>query len=105
MSIEDFYTETASLITVSNPTDFSTSLKTETTVSFSCAINPVSGHKQFAGGKNEVYADYKLFCSDTVAFTEAKRVKWASQYYNVVFIKDTFNLGHHKTVYLKKDVR
>ena len=105
MSIEDFYDQSAAVITVTKPGDFSTALPSETTVSFSCAINPVSGYEKFAGGHNEVMADYKLFCSSTVALTEQTRVKWNSKYYNVVFVKDTFKMGHHLLAFLKKDVR
>jgi head-tail adaptor len=105
MGIENYYSETASVITVTKPTDFSTALGSESSVAFRCAINPVSGYESFAGGRNDVFADYKVFCSSTVALTEGKRVKWSSQYFNVVFVKDTFNMGHHKLVFLQKDVR
>ena len=105
MSIENYYTETASVITVSKPTDFSTAVATESSAAFTCAINPVSGYETFAGGRNDVFADYKVFCSDSVSITEQQRIKWAGDYFNVVFVKDTFNMGHHKLVFLQKDVR
>lgn len=105
MSIEDYYTESASVITVTKPGDFSTAAVTESSVAFVCAINPASGYEAFAGGRTDVFADYKLFCSDTVSFTEQSRIKWDSGYYNVVFVKDTFNKGHHKLAMLQKDVR
>jgi len=105
MSIENYYTESASVITVANPTDFSTSPITETTVAITCAINPNTGREQFSGMRNDVFADYKMFCSDTVTLTEQNRVVWAGQSFNVVFVKDTFNMGHHKLSFLQKDVR
>lgn len=105
MSIENYYTETASVITVTKPSDFSTSGITESSASFACAINPNTGFETFAGGRNDVFADYKVFCSDTVTITEQNRVAWAGQDFNVVFVKDTFNRGHHKLVFLQRDVR
>ena len=99
--ITDYYTETAYVVTVTLPGDFSTSTQTESLTTVSCAINPVSGHERFAGGQNGVFADYKLFCSDTVTLTEGNHVRWSSDDYNVVFVKDTFNKGHHKLAYLK----
>ncbi len=105
MSIENYYTETAKVNTITRPGDFSTAAETKTTATISCAINPVSGSEFFAGGRTDVFADYKLFCSDTVAINEQNRVAWAGQDFNVVFVKDTFNMGHHKLVYLKRDVR
>ncbi len=105
MSIENYYTETASVITVTKPTDFSTSAITETSASFACAINPVSGFEKYAGGRTDAFADYKVFCSDTVSMVEKQRVRWAGTDFNVVFVKDTFNMGHHKLVFLQKDVR
>ena len=105
MSIEDFYTETVKIVTVTNPGAFSTSAKSESCSTAKAAVNPVSGMERFAGGHNDVFADYKLFCSDTVTLTESNRVLYGSDYYNVVFVKDTLNMGHHKLAYLKKDVR
>jgi len=105
MSIENYYTETASVITVTNPGDFSTALGSETSVEFKAAINPSRGYESFAGGRTDVFADYKLFCSSTVALTEQTRVLYSGTYYNVVFVKDTLNRGHHKLVFLQKDVR
>ena len=99
--IEDYYTETAYIVTVTQPGDFSTSTQTLSKTTIQCAINPVSGRERFAGGQNGAFADYKLFCADSVTLTEGKRIQWASKDYNVVFVKDTLNRGHHKLAYLK----
>lgn len=99
--IEDYYTETAYVVTVTQPGDFSTTTYTESLTTIECAINPVNGRERFAGGQNAIFADYKLFCADSVTLTEGKRVRWNSTNYNVVFVKDTFNKGHHKLAYLK----
>jgi len=99
--IADFYTETAYVVTRTKPADFSTSTQALSKTTIRCAINPVSGNERIAGGKNSVYADYKLFCSDSVNLAEGKYIEWQSNTYNVVFVKDTFNMGHHKLAYLK----
>ena len=75
--ISDYYTETITLVSVSNSTDeFSTSEATETTSTFVGAINPSNGAEYFSGGRNFPDADYKVFCSDTVAVTDKSRVRW-----------------------------
>lgn len=68
--------------------------------SFNAAINPVSGTVRLSGGKDTLYANYKLFCSDTVAIAVHDRVVYAGSSYDVGFVKDTLNKGHHKLVYL-----
>jgi len=103
--IADFYKNTAYVVTVTKPDDFSTSAITESLTTVKCAINPVSGHERFAGGKNDVFVDYKLYCSAGVVINEQKRIRWNGADYNVVFVRDPFIMGHHKTIYLAKDVR
>jgi len=105
MSIERFYTETIKVVTVTEPDDFSTAVRSESCSTVSAAVNPASGRELFAGGRNEPYADYKAFMSSTVSIDEQNRVVWSGSTMNVVFVKDTLNMGHHKLVYLKKDVR
>lgn len=103
--IEDFYTETVKIVSITHPGDFATTTRTESCSTAIAALNPVSGREQFAGGKNEPFADYKAFMSDTVSITSTNQLLHGSDYYNVVFVKDTLNKGHHKTVYLQKDAR
>ena len=105
MSIENYYTETVKIVTVTAPGDFSTEAGSESCSTALAAVNPNTGREQFAGGRNDVFADYKMFCSDTVTITEQNRVLYAGSYYNVVFVKDTLNKGHHKLSFLQKDVR
>ena len=105
MSIEDYYTETITKVTVTRSTDeFSTSSAVETTATFIGAINPRTGGEYFTGGRNFPDADYKLFCSDTVSLSESDRIRWGGSTFNVIFVKDTFNMAHHKNVLLKRNV-
>ena len=105
MAIEDYYTETITKITVTNSTDdFSTADQTLTSATFSGAINPRNGAEFFAGGRNFPDADYKLFCSDTVTLDEQDRIRWSGSTFNIVFVKDTFNMAHHKLCLLKRNI-
>ena len=105
VSIEDYYTETIKIITVSSTSQFSTVGYTESCSTASAAVNPVGGVESFTGGHNEMFADYKAFMSDTVSITDTQAVTWSGERFNVVFVKDTLNKGHHKLVFLKNDVR
>ena len=63
-------------------------------------MNPVSGNERFASGRQTPYATWKMFYSDTVTITDRSRVVYSGDSYDVVFVKDTLNKGHHKLVYL-----
>jgi len=103
--ISDYYTETIKIVTVTPPDVFSTSDYSESCSTASAAMNPVRGVENFAGGRNEVFADYKAFMSDTVTITETNRVRWSGKEFNVTFVKDTLNKGHHKLVFLVDNAR
>ncbi len=105
MSIKDYYTETIKIKTITDPGQFSTTVATESCSTASAAMNLVSGVENFAGGRNDVFADYKAFMSSTVSVNEQNRVVYSGDTYGVRAVKDTLNRGHHKIVFLKKDVR
>lgn len=105
MSLRDYYTETVKVVTVTAPDDFSTSDFSESCSTATAAVSPVNGVENFAGGHNEVFADYKMFVSDTVSVDEQNVVTWNGKRLNVVFVKDTLNMGHHKLVFLKDNSR
>lgn len=100
LSIENYYTETVKIITVTAPSDFSTAAASESCSTALGAINPVTGRDYFGQGQNFPHADYKLFTDATV--TESQKVTWDSKRFDVVFVKDTFNMGHHNLAYLKR---
>lgn len=105
MSLRDYFTETIKVVTVTAPAQFSSLAYSESCSTARAAMNPVRGVESFAGGRNEVFADYKAFMSSTVTITESNRVRWGSKELNVVFVKDTLNMGHHKLVFLKNNAR
>lgn len=67
-------------------------------------VNPVVGMERYTADKQTLFATHKLFCSATEAITELNRVKHDGDTYDVIFVKDTLGLGHHKTIYLKEPV-
>lgn len=105
MSLQSYYTETIKVVSVSLPGQFSTADATESCSTEVAAMNPVNGVPTFAGGQNEVFADYKAFMSSTVAITDENVVTWDSKRLNVIFVKDTLARGHHKLVFLKDNAR
>ena len=102
--IERFYTET---LTYVSPTTSTASWGTEpgwstAATTFAGAINPISGAILLRNDKETPRADYKLFCSSTVGLAEHCRVRWGGSSFEVVFVKNTLDMGHHKMVPLKK---
>lgn len=102
MAIEDYYTETVKIVTITAPTDHSTVAASESCSTATAAMNPVTGRDYFAQGQNFPHADYKMFTGATV--TEANKVTWDSKRFDVVFVKDTLDMGHHNLAYLKRVV-
>lgn len=103
--IEDYYSESVSRMTRSTASAWGTETSWSTSASvqaFDAAINPISGIERIGGDRIQLMADYKMFCSDTVTLTEKDRVKWGDVTFDVVFVKDTFDMGHHKKVLLKQ---
>ena len=103
--IDNYYTESISIMSRSTGTAWGTGVAWATSVNteaFKAAINPMGGQEVLSADKKTVLADYKLFCSDTVSFYERDHLKWGTKTFDVVFIKDTLNMGHHKNVLLKE---
>ena len=103
MSLEDYYTETIKVVTVTRQGEHSTASQTESCSTASAAVNPVSGNEAFSAGQNYPFADYKAFVSSTVTITESNKVIWDSTRYNVLFVKNTLNRDHHKLAYLSRN--
>lgn len=102
MSIGDYYTETAVYYSQATSTGWgSESGFTTAGTTFLAAINPVSGNVRIAAGRETLFADYKVFCSDTVSLANHDKVVYSGDTYDCVFVKDTLNKGHHKLSYLK----
>lgn len=100
--ISNYYTETVTYAARKVSTTWAEGGYATSSSSFSAAVNPTSGRILIGGEKDAGFADYKLFCSDTVALAVHGRVHYGSDYFDVVFVKDTLDMGHHKLAYLKK---
>ena len=100
MSIEDYYTSTGKVITFTTAAWGSTNAESCATIA--CALNPMSGAEIFVAEREGLFADYHMFCSSTVSIDETKGFKEGSNRYDVIFVKDTFGMGHHLNVMLKR---
>lgn len=103
--ISDYYTESiiiAAHSTVTSTSSWGTEPGYGTGTTIKAAVNPVAGVEIVSGDKDKLFADYKIFCSDTVTIAEGNRVTYGAVTLDVIFIKDTLNKGHHKLVYCKK---
>ena len=98
--IEDYYTESAVIYSLTSSTGWAEPSWTAG-ATISAAINPSVGNERFAAGKVTEFADYKLFCSDTVSINTTQRVVYAGDTFEVGFVKDTFDMAHHKKVMLR----
>ena len=99
--IENYYTESPVLYSQTTSTGYGSEPGWGTPTTIAAAVNPASGHETFVSGRDVAYADYKLYCSDTVSITVSNRVVYSGDTFNVVFVKDTLNKGHHKKVLLQ----
>ncbi len=99
--IEDYFDQTAVLISRSTSTGWSEGGWSTGGTTFRCAINLARGDERFAADKQTVFADYKMFCAASVAISEAQRILWNSKTLDVVKVKNTFQMDHHKLVLLK----
>ena len=99
--IEDYYTQTVYVKAFSTSTSAWTEGTWGTSSAVEAAVNAVRGHEAYQLDKKGLVADYKMFCDAGVTVDETRRVEWQGDDYDVVFVKDTLQMGHHKTVYLK----
>ena len=98
--IDDYYTQSPVIYTQTTG-DWGTEPTWGTPTTISAAVNPAGGHESFSAGGQTAFADYKLFCSDTVSLNDRQRVvSTEGTTFDVVFVKDTLNRGHHKKVLL-----
>lgn len=100
MAIQDYFTQTVSLITLSTGAWGSTGTRT-TVASFPAAINPY-GTEVVRADKKTVFADYKMYCDSSRPVTEKSVVRWDGKDFDVIFVKDTLIKGKHKRVLLKR---
>ena len=102
MSISDYYTQSIVITSQSTSTGWGSEPGYGSAASAEAAVNPISGMERYAADRKTLFADYKIFCSDTVSVDEGDRIAWSSKTLDVVFVKDTLKMGHHKLVYCKE---
>lgn len=100
MSIDNYYNSTGKVITITTSTWASTDAESCSTIM--CALNPMSGREIFVAEQEGLIADYKMFCRANTSISNHNKFKVGSQKYDVIFVKDTFGMGHHKNVMLKR---
>jgi head-tail adaptor len=103
--ISDYYTESVSIVSEATSTAWGSEPVWGTGTTIVAAMNPVSGDERFVAGYGVAFATWKMFCSDTVSISVSNRVIYSGSSYDVVFVKDTLNRGHHKMILLNDVAR
>ena len=98
MSISDYYTQSIVITSQSTSTGWGSEGSWGSASSADAAVNPISGLEKYAADKKTLFADWKIFCSDTVSVDEGDRIAWSSKTLDVVHVKDTLQKGHHKRI-------
>ena len=99
--IEDYFDQTAILISQSTSTGWNEGGWSTGGTTIECAINFITGDERFAADKQTVFADYKMFCRATESINEAQRILWNNKTLDILKVKNTFQMDHHKLVLLK----
>jgi hypothetical protein len=100
MAIEDYYDTLVSRITMSTGSWGSTGTRT-TAGTFYAAFNP-EGQEAMGADRKTVFYDARFYCDADETLEHKDLIRINSVDYNIVLIKDTFNMGHHKKVLLKR---
>lgn len=106
--ISDYYTQTAVILrynATSTGGYWSTTTGDvwDTVESISCAVNLLTGREAYYASKNDVLAEYKLYCDKTTNLTKDSRIRWDGDTYDVVEIpKNTLQKDHHYKVLMRK---
>jgi len=98
MSISDYYTQSIVITSQSTSTGWGSEGSWGSPTTADAAVNPINGIERYAADRKTLFADWKVFCSDTVAVDEGDRITWDSKTLDVVHVKDTLNMGHHKRI-------
>ena len=98
MAISDYYTQSIVITSQSTSTGWGSEGSWGSPSSADAAVNPISGLEKYAADRKTLFADWKIFCSDTVSVDEGDRIAWSSKTLDVVHVKDTLQKGHHKRI-------
>ena len=99
MSIESMYNLTASYQTPTYAEDsYGERVRTwGTSISFKCAFQGRSGSNSIVNEQEKARANYRLYCSSTVAITATSLVTVDSVEYDVLFVNNNIR-GNHKQI-------
>jgi len=105
--ISDFYTQTAVILNYSTSTGDYWSTSTgghwDTEQSIKAAVNLLNSNERYIGDKNQLLADYKMYCAPTTILSQDSRVRWDGDTFDVVEIpKNTLQRDHHLRVLLRR---
>ena len=102
MSLSDYYTQSIVITSQSTSTGWGAEGSWGSGTTVDAAVNPITGMEKYAADRKTLFADWKVFCSDTVTIDEGDRITWDSRTLDVVHVKDTLNMGHHKRILCKE---
>ena len=102
MSISDYYTQSIVITSQSTSTGWGSEGSWGSASTVAAAVNPIIGIEKYAADRKTLFADWKIFCADTVSVDEGDRITWDSRTLDVVHVKDTLNMGHHKRILCKE---
>ena len=101
--IDRYYTESVVLVSPTTSTGWGSESGWSTSpTTIEAAVNPASGSILLRNDKETPMADYKMYCGSTISVSEHDRARWNGSSFDVVFVKNTFALDHHKVCLLKK---
>lgn len=100
MAIEDYYNKKVTRVTLSTASWGTTATRT-TIGSFLAAFNP-DGKEIYAGDKKTVFYDAKFYCAAGQTLNYKDVLLIDSVNYDIISIKNTFEMNHHKRVLLKR---
>jgi len=106
LSISDYYSQSIVITSQSTSTGWGAEGSWGSASTVDAAVNPIMGIERYAADRKTLFADWKVFCSDTVSIDEGDRITWAlgsdTKTLDVVHVKDTLNMGHHKRILCKE---
>ena len=103
MGIQDFYKQTASILTPSISAGAITGDATYTTASTVIGLlRPTRGSSSFTADKRDIIFSHKFYCANSATITEDDRLLIDSITYAVNYIVDPNSMGHHKEIYIDR---
>ena len=101
MSLSDYYTQSIVIYSRTTSTGWGSESGYSTAgTSAAASVNMLSERESIGLDRERAHALYRMHMSDTVSITPSCKVVWSGTTLNVVKVKDTLQMGHHKNVLL-----